>query len=672
MRARKITLSLTIVFWLGGSGLLAQNKILVFPRVAQAQGTPIPRRPSLGQYPNIAYYDPVYQNLAEFQMGIALTNVSKTASGHVALTAYGEDGKPLAGSNITNPAFADLSPGNQKAKYAFEYFGQGIMQKIAWVEASYTTGDIRGFYLVYDNAFNFLSGAEAIPLEKADTKVVLPIADAYRDDMLGSEYRTEIDIVNPNNASVKITLEYYFQRNTDKQYYKKTWEKIISPKGKIQADWFDFDNYEQGEKHDSVNSYFKLYSDLPIIASGTTLFNSSPTKFAIVDKTYSLAVVPGVSIEESLRMAGKDWNSGLPVVRPHVAIAPGWRTKLISITGSGNFLILDENGQILNQDQCAEGSTCWQRISVDYLGKKEADIASFFKSPITNFGGSLTYEPIGIPDTPAEKGLMYYEEFTSDKVEFFSDEQGVIRANAFRVLVPPISKTFEAVLGHVAEGEFAPGQSFGTGLAVRDSRMSNTDQDKDVNKILLELYASDGKLVDSKTWELGPAAKFAKTAQELFPKMSIPQFSGYIKITGTRPFVSLGMYWVNKHGRIVSTSMIPQQTFARSVDNTPPAIKLTSPSCAIDSLGWFDCGSTNKNPFSFSGIASDSSGIATITWMIIVGTQVVQSGTATGTNNWTVTGIVWPHVGQNVVIVSAYDAAGNQTQLALRVMFTPP
>jgi hypothetical protein len=89
------------------------------------------------------------------------------------------------------------------------------------------------------------------------------------------------------------------------------------------------------------------------------------------------------------------------------------------------------------------------------------------------------------------------------------------------------------------------------------------------------------------------------------------------------------------------------------LDVTPPAITVTTPA---------DHSSTSAPTATLTGIASDASGIASVSWS----TDAGASGMATGTTAWT-TGAVPLHVGDNVVTVTAADTAGNMFGASLTI-----
>ena len=91
-------------------------------------------------------------------------------------------------------------------------------------------------------------------------------------------------------------------------------------------------------------------------------------------------------------------------------------------------------------------------------------------------------------------------------------------------------------------------------------------------------------------------------------------------------------------------------------DTTNPGVTITTPTSN-------DTHTVTTTPLSIGGTASDNVGVTQVTWVNDRG----GSGTATGTTNWTVSGIVLQS-GPNVLTVTARDAAGNTStdQLTVR------
>ena len=99
-------------------------------------------------------------------------------------------------------------------------------------------------------------------------------------------------------------------------------------------------------------------------------------------------------------------------------------------------------------------------------------------------------------------------------------------------------------------------------------------------------------------------------------------------------------------------------------DTTPPVVTITTPTSATTF-------STAASTLTIGGTASDAVGVTQVTWTNDRG----GSGTASGTTTWSVSNITLA-LGQNVLTVTARDAANNQSIAVLTVTYaadtTPP
>jgi hypothetical protein len=97
-------------------------------------------------------------------------------------------------------------------------------------------------------------------------------------------------------------------------------------------------------------------------------------------------------------------------------------------------------------------------------------------------------------------------------------------------------------------------------------------------------------------------------------------------------------------------------TVTRTVtgDTVAPTLKITSPTSATVL--------TSASTIKIAGTASDNTGVASVMWSTSAGA----SGTASGTSYWTAASVPLL-VGTNVVIVRAYDAAGNSSWRSVTV-----
>ena len=89
-------------------------------------------------------------------------------------------------------------------------------------------------------------------------------------------------------------------------------------------------------------------------------------------------------------------------------------------------------------------------------------------------------------------------------------------------------------------------------------------------------------------------------------------------------------------------------------DRTAPSLRIASPGSSIVS--------TSADSIQFSGTAADDVGVTMVRWSTSTGS----SGTASGTGNWSTE--VPLLVGNNVVTIRAYDAAGNSGWRAVTVV----
>jgi YD repeat-containing protein len=96
-------------------------------------------------------------------------------------------------------------------------------------------------------------------------------------------------------------------------------------------------------------------------------------------------------------------------------------------------------------------------------------------------------------------------------------------------------------------------------------------------------------------------------------------------------------------------------------DTVAPTLAITNPTSGLTYV-------TTNATVNLDGTATDDSGISLITWENFYGYGI---GTATGTTNWSISGIPL-HVGDNYLYVTAFDLAGNSTEAALTVTYTLP
>jgi hypothetical protein len=592
----RISLLVSAMLIGNGGALLTQSttKVLIFPRLGQArQVASFPQNLTWSEF---IKGDVVYNNVAMFQTGIAFTNAG-SESATVTLTAIGEDGQPLAGPDIINPSVmpmddpripGQIPAGMQVARYVWQIFGKGILGKVGYIKAECTGGDIKAYYAIYDDGFDCLSLAEPSPLEKAGTRKVLPLLDRRAADS-GGFFSTKIDIVNVEDFPIVVTIKQWaIQNGGDRgtgpgsyfgfyvNYPEWTTSRYIPAHGKIELDW-SYEALIWAGANFPGNNYLVVTSENgSFLGSEVILRNDAPLN---VNRTHSISVVTGMSQEEGF------WEKttiGRGSVRPHITAGYGWFTQLLVFGPGFENRLGDENGTWLNWGICGYDSSGNPTTKCDTnlegtLGEKAAynvaDLFTYYASPT-----GLVHRPVPAQLNGSLHIYLDYsragpEEATLDWVVYGPTNPDGTNSDSFRSVVPPTPATTSACYPHVAEGEFAPGQSFGMGMAFADTRSVIQEEykwiDPRVNHIILELYRSDGTLLQTTGIDLCMGCKIAKTLPELFPGMKIPQLGGYIKARGTTkfvnpgepagilPFASFAEFWVVKDGKIKSASMIP-------------------------------------------------------------------------------------------------------------------
>ncbi|MDY6839761.1 MAG: DNRLRE domain-containing protein [Thermodesulfobacteriota bacterium] len=111
-------------------------------------------------------------------------------------------------------------------------------------------------------------------------------------------------------------------------------------------------------------------------------------------------------------------------------------------------------------------------------------------------------------------------------------------------------------------------------------------------------------------------------------------------------------------------NVMPQDSYSFTValapDTTDPTVNITQPTSG-------DAYSTDQDHLTLGGGASDNTGVTSVTWASNRG----GSGTASGTTSWTISNITLQD-GENVITVTAHDAAGNAGPDTLTITYTPP
>jgi Bacterial Ig domain len=140
---------------------------------------------------------------------------------------------------------------------------------------------------------------------------------------------------------------------------------------------------------------------------------------------------------------------------------------------------------------------------------------------------------------------------------------------------------------------------------------------------------------------------------------SINYSTGQITVGGSVSWTQGdGVTTVNYSG---SAPDIGAYEYTGAGDTTDPTVSITSPT----SNATYDNGSTAT--IDLGGSSSDDTGVTSVTWSNDRG----GSGTTTGTTSWSISGISLSS-GDNVITVTAHDAASNTGTDQITVTYTPP
>ena len=152
------------------------------------------------------------------------------------------------------------------------------------------------------------------------------------------------------------------------------------------------------------------------------------------------------------------------------------------------------------------------------------------------------------------------------------------------------------------------------------------------------------------TWQTDHGASGAATGTSQWTAAAVPLVVGSNTITLTAMDAaakSVQALSVARSAPPPAPSPAPSPGPLPPVSRTPPSLSITSPSGGIVT--------TSATTIDVKGTASDNVGVSKVTWTSSAGT-----GTATGTTNW-IASAVPLLVGDNSIIVRAYDSAGNMS-----------
>ena len=178
--------------------------------------------------------------------GVAIVNPSHQDA-VVTLTAYGENGQPLLGTGITNPAEIMVPANQQRARLTSEFFGVGPdAATVAWFQATSPTNGLTGFFLFVDDNISKFDGADLPVLAKTIV---------FNQVRVGAGGSTELNIINPGDSSTVLEVEL-----VDGASSPRVQSLSLAPKGVVRLDVGTFFGVSQS----SPASYVRVSSTTEI------------------------------------------------------------------------------------------------------------------------------------------------------------------------------------------------------------------------------------------------------------------------------------------------------------------------------------------------------------------------------------------------------------------------
>jgi len=155
--------------------------------------------------------------------------------------------------------------------------------------------------------------------------------------------------------------------------------------------------------------------------------------------------------------------------------------------------------------------------------------------------------------------------------------------------------------------------------------------------------AADNGSVSEISWtnDRGGSGMALGTSSWSISGISLTEGPNTITVSATDGFGNVG------HDTLTITRIAP--------DTQNPTVNVSGPGTSTEAI------------INLSGTASDNTGVARVTWQNDRG----GSGVASGTSNWTASGIVLS-AGENIITVSAFDDADNSGQRVITITYSPP
>ena len=183
--------------------------------------------------------------------------------------------------------------------------------------------------------------------------------------------------------------------------------------------------------------------------------------------------------------------------------------------------------------------------------------------------------------------------------------------------------------------------------------------DFDISKVMIAFFVGDTREADLEVFVSRDAQSWNSVFKGSSSGSTLHQES-YALSNATGRYLRIVGYGNSSNDWNSITEVDIVGVAANSPDVTAPTVSILSPA----SSGSYQ---SDQATLSVSGSAQDEGGVAEVRWESSAG----QSGTASGTTDWSVSGIALQE-GTNTITVTAVDAAGNAGTDTLTVTYTAP
>jgi len=411
-------------------------------------------------------------------LGFALTNMD-TNPATLIFTAIDDDGNIITGSDIVNPVYDELAPGEQMGVLDFEVFGNGLAAStsVGYIKVESTTTKIAGLYTIFDSDqdsnLTMLDGTNlaAEPM----TTLIFP-------EVEGGNY-TKVNISNSNDENVNVMLELV---GADGMVHSMV-QKTIEANGALVADLF-------GEIFTGMKPAHTQY----VRVRGTRGVQG----FELLRK----------STGDVAALVGQDANGGaVKLYSPQFAMGGIYRSSV-------SIINLDSVGGI---------------ATVRFIGQNATQIGTTKVITLAPNGKAYVDDPDFFQELNLDDFTQGYLEIASYGLRLtgsvvFGESSG----NTLSTALPLVSKLENSILfSHVASNDI-----YFTGYAIVNPNSTTATAN-------LELHAADGSVVETTVLEIPAYHRETRLLTEYFPTAKgLDIRSGYVRITVDVPVAAYSIY----------------------------------------------------------------------------------------------------------------------------------